>query len=381
MGRSTIPQSVKYELWARAAGRCEFRGCNKLVYLDEVSMRSSNLAWLSHIVAASPDGPRGDPERSETLAADLGNLMLTCRDHGKVIDDRALVSQYPEELLREFKKEHERRIKVLTSVQEESKAHVVIVCMAVRGTGTAISSEQAHRALLPLYAAEEQPLEIDLSDLTGSPSTEGYLELVAGSLSDRLREHQLTDKSVKRYSDVALFALGPIPLLAHLGRMLGHLRKVHLFQRHPDTQSWRWPDREEALGEFYEVKMPESDVATAGRPVALVLSTSSRVGLARFNRVLDDPLLYEIRANEPSRDFLKSPTRLEMFGVRLRQVLEQIRTRHPVTQPVHVFAAVQAPLAVELGRNLRSNDPPFVIYEYDDASRCYRNRLAINEGR
>jgi hypothetical protein len=33
-GRPSIPLAVQNELWARAAGRCEFRGCNELVYLD-----------------------------------------------------------------------------------------------------------------------------------------------------------------------------------------------------------------------------------------------------------------------------------------------------------------------------------------------------------
>ena len=57
--RPTIPLQLQNELWARAAGRCEFRGCNKLLYKDDLTQKRSNLAIISHIVAFSPDGPRG----------------------------------------------------------------------------------------------------------------------------------------------------------------------------------------------------------------------------------------------------------------------------------------------------------------------------------
>src|SRR5947207_2633788 len=104
--RPTIPEQIQRELWARAAGRCEFRGCNKLLYKDGLTQKRSNLAVISHIVAFSPDGPRGDSIRSQQLEKNINNLMLTCRDHGKIIDDKEREMEYPEQLLIEFKREH-----------------------------------------------------------------------------------------------------------------------------------------------------------------------------------------------------------------------------------------------------------------------------------
>ena len=37
MRRPTIPQDIKRELWIKAGGRCEFRGCNKYLYKDGVT--------------------------------------------------------------------------------------------------------------------------------------------------------------------------------------------------------------------------------------------------------------------------------------------------------------------------------------------------------
>src|SRR4051812_47249225 len=76
-GRPSIPLSTQNELWARAAGRCEFRGCNELVFLDRLTQKRSNISAISHIVAYSPEGPRGDAIRSKRLEKDIANLILT----------------------------------------------------------------------------------------------------------------------------------------------------------------------------------------------------------------------------------------------------------------------------------------------------------------
>src|SRR5690242_10483806 len=85
-GRPKILDQTLRELWARAAGRCEFRGCNQLLYKDTLTQERVNVAHVSHIVAFRPDGPRGDVVRSSALARDIRNLMLTCSKHGRVID-------------------------------------------------------------------------------------------------------------------------------------------------------------------------------------------------------------------------------------------------------------------------------------------------------
>lgn len=127
LGRPKIPEQTVRQLWGQAAGRCEFRGCNKLLYRDDLTKLRSNLATLAHIVAFRPDGPRGDGIRSGQLETSISNLMLTCRDHGKIIDDKERVPEYPEELLIEFKREHEQRIRMLTESKEDAQTHVLLL--------------------------------------------------------------------------------------------------------------------------------------------------------------------------------------------------------------------------------------------------------------
>ena len=85
---SKTPISVKNQnlLWAISGGRCEYEGCNTPLYMDILTKKKYNKAYIAHIVADSLDGPRGDPERSEKLANEISNLMLLCDPHHTLID-------------------------------------------------------------------------------------------------------------------------------------------------------------------------------------------------------------------------------------------------------------------------------------------------------
>jgi hypothetical protein len=177
---------------------------------------------------------------------------------------------------------------------------------------------------------------------------------------------------------LSVFALAPIPLLVHFGSLLGDLHHVDLYQRHRDRQNWTWGEEEEART-FYEVHIPEC-CANTGQEVALVLSISESVVRARVDAALgSEPLIYEIRAREPSRDFLTSKKRLEMFGYEVRKLLYEFRTWHEHHRAVHLFAAVPAPVAIEFGRSLKAFDPPFWIYEYQKGTRTLVPVLMVND--
>ena len=93
--RGQAPQAQTVQLLcAKAAGRCEFEGCGKILYEEILTRKGIRDSVVAHIVASSPDGPRGDPNRSHALSAEISNLMLLCPTHHKLIDDNA--DEYPE---------------------------------------------------------------------------------------------------------------------------------------------------------------------------------------------------------------------------------------------------------------------------------------------
>src|SRR5712692_8198849 len=190
--RPPIPEQIQRELWARAAGRCEFRGCNKLLYKDSLTQKRANLAVISHIVAYSPDGPRGDVVLSQQLEKDISNLMLTCRDHGKIIDDKAREVEYPEELLRGFKREHELRVRMLTEAKEDAQTHVLLLQVPIDKRTIVIDQAEAFRAILPKYPVEETAAIIDLNGMAIATSSEGFFPVAAQSIAEQTRDYLRT---------------------------------------------------------------------------------------------------------------------------------------------------------------------------------------------
>jgi hypothetical protein len=64
----------------------------------------------------------------------------------------------------------------------------------------------------------------------------------------------------------------------------------------------------------------------------------------------------------------------------VRKALDQIRKTHDRHRPIHLFAAMPAPAAIETGRNLKQHDSAFLVYEYRKGDRAFFEALTINSG-
>lgn len=117
MSVSYISDWVKFCLWGKAAGRCQYDGCNHPLFRDDVTQAAFNSAYIAHIVADKPEGPRGHPTLSEALKSDLNNLMLLCDVHHRLVD-KVDVAGHPVEKLQGMKRKHEERMELLASISE-----------------------------------------------------------------------------------------------------------------------------------------------------------------------------------------------------------------------------------------------------------------------
>ena len=106
MGRNKSPsENTVRILCGKAAGMCEFEGCNKRLFFDGVTLAKFNNAYVAHIVASSAEGSRGDKIKSPQLSDKLENLMLMCADHHKLIDTpKTGPRDYPVERLKEMER-------------------------------------------------------------------------------------------------------------------------------------------------------------------------------------------------------------------------------------------------------------------------------------
>lgn len=377
--RVSIPIKTQIELWAVAAGRCEFRGCNKLLYLDELTKTKDNLSIISHIIAAEPGGPRGNDIDSPRLAKDISNLMLTCKDHGKVIDSKENESTYSPELLREYKKEHEERIKILTDIMDDAKSHVLIFQAPIDGKNFNIDKAQAHQAMLPNYPAKEHPDTIDFSDFADKETEDGFWSILSRNTKTKFNDIFKHGTDRRDYKHVSIFALGPIPLLAYLGQLIGDIESVDLYQRHRDTKDWRWKDEpEDFRKEYYRVIEPDTHNDKAHS--AIMVSISGMVDRKKVAELLgEDCNMYEIAAIKPGLDFLSTRLKLEMFCYEYRQLLGQIRAKNGHTNDLHLFCASPSPVAIECGRAvLPKSDPPIRVYDLNKRKDGFVYALTIN---
>lgn len=76
--RRSIPAGTARKLWVKVGGRCQHDGCNKPLWKDELMKRDMNKAYISHIIGARKNGPRGDALRSKELEIAYSNLLLQC---------------------------------------------------------------------------------------------------------------------------------------------------------------------------------------------------------------------------------------------------------------------------------------------------------------
>lgn len=101
----SIKLKTRKMLWGQSASRCSFPSCRITLVEDESETDDPSLIGdEAHIVARSPDGPRGDSELTSDERDLFQNLILMCKNHHKVIDDQE--DKYSVEALHQMKLEH-----------------------------------------------------------------------------------------------------------------------------------------------------------------------------------------------------------------------------------------------------------------------------------
>lgn len=94
-------------LWGRAAGICSNPSCRNDLTVILDNDKNYNVGEMAHVIARKPDGPRGQPGGGADSYANLILLCPTCHRH----IDKAPEGEFPEELLKKWKSDHEASIR------------------------------------------------------------------------------------------------------------------------------------------------------------------------------------------------------------------------------------------------------------------------------
>ncbi len=347
MSVTSIPDPVKFRLWGKAGGRCQYEGCAEALWKDNLTQAEFNTAYIAHIIADKPDGPRGHLELSEKLKADPDNLMLMCDVHHRLID-MIDVQGHSVERLRSMKARHEERIELLTSLQEDKKSHVLLYGANIGEQNGSLSWKKAATAMFPhRFPAESRGIQLSL----GNSSIQDH-DPEFWTIEQRNLRLQFLKKVAPRISGagdiehLSIFALAPIPLLIQLGSLLSDIPAAEIYQLHREPPDWRWRDSPDSFE--YQSESP----AECNKIVALNLSLSATIDNSRITDTLGlkDLSIWKLTIENPNNDFLQSKDQLRVFRKEFRWLLNQIKDRHGQDAILHIFPAVPNSVAIEIGR-------------------------------
>ncbi len=371
MSRKPIPEKLKLELWIKSAGRCEFNGCNEPVWYNGLTLSDGNFAEVAHIIGASEEGPRGSDE-SDNLQLEFSNLMLLCRKCHKEIDDNE--DKYSVELLRKWKKEHEERICLITSIKQNHHSHIVTYKANVGQHTPTFDYKYLANYLLPdYYPAQTVDIKLGLEDSPFRDKDEFFYKVELSALETNFLQRISPLLSQGQINHISLFAFAPMPLLIKLGTLLNDIHNVEIHQpiRNPKT----WNLSNDNIKENYKIIEPDNIYDK----VALNISLSADIDNRRITSVLGDNCsIYTLTIDKPFNDFLKSKVQLDEFSKIIRLLLNKIKLKFSSKTSLNIFPAMPIATAIELGRCwMPKADMPLVVFDENKVNSGFFKTIKI----
>ncbi len=348
--------------------------CNVPLLGDFLSGKDKlNKAYIAHIVASEPDGPRGEPIRSPLLATDINNLMLLCDAHHRLID-REAVDEYPENRLIAIKVGQERRIETVTGTADDKGTHVLFYASRIGDHQCLVQPDSAQAAVLPdYYPLDRHPIALDVAGCNFADHEAEYWDFHDGNLIkqfERKVRSLIEDGHVKHLS---VFAIAPQPLLIRLGQLLSDIPAVRVHQLHREPQGWDW------RGGRNDIRYRLVPGKAGDGAVALKCGLSATITDNRIEHVLGtEASIWSLEVDAPHNDMMHSLADLANFRTVAREALNAIKASHASADQIHLFPAVPVSAAVELGRVwMPKADLPLVIYDENRNLGGFHPRLRI----
>lgn len=374
-----IKKEVERELWARAAGRCQFNGCNRILYKSPVTQERVNISEKAHIYSFSEDGPRGwGPfKKNPQSLNDVGNLMLMCHDCHKTIDQDKGGIKYSGSLLQQWKKKHEHRVVTVTGIAANRKSHVVFYGSNIGEQRSPLQQEDAMEAMFPeRYPVSENCVCLSMS-CSHEDKTAAFWESESAHLNRVFDQKVLPLIESDQTKHFSLFSLADIPLLIQLGALFTDKISVDTYQPIREPKGWHWQEFPEGF-EFIIRKPEEVNAA----PV-LVISLSDIINHERIRTVMGEQVsVWELTVPEEliGNDNIRNSAQLSMMRSIIRKLMVLIKDVHGSTTPLSVFPAMAVSCSIEMGRaRMPKADMPWIIYDQNNKEKKFIKAITIGD--
>ncbi len=370
-----VPAKTRLFLFTQAGGRCEFDGCNRYLLEHPLTRTVGVFAQMAHIFAFSDRGPRAVPSGSTAEKHALANLILLCPECHKLVDDDP--ETYSASVLRKHKKAHEDRIFILTDTKPDRQTVAFVLRARIADQSVAISRADMEAAVAPRYLGRDV-VECNLTALRDQVGCDYWQ--VSQDAIQRAAAGLYTgtfDGGPARH--VSVFALAPIPLLVFLGTQLSSKVPTSMFQRHRDSEDWKWKTR----GEAVSFQMRQLRKGTQTDRLALLLSLSGPIEATDLPAEIDARYtITEIApaSQRPSPNVLRLEATFHAFRTEFMATVRQLVARHQGLRAIDLFPAVPAPVATAVGRDLLpKRDPSLRVYDYNKRAGGFSLALEVNQ--
>lgn len=363
-----IRVAAQYALWGASAGMCEFEGCSERLFSHHVTKEKVNLAERAHIYAFSEGGKRYSNKVAKEEINNFENLMLLCPNCHKLIDDEK--TNYSAERLIRMKKEHEKRIRTLTSIKPDKKSEIVIYNANIGNGSICIKDHDAQNSIQPeRHPAQEDSIKLS-SDVRMRDYTEEYWSPMSQELKDNFNiyEKRLRDKHI------SLFAVAPQPLLFQLGTLLNRNYDVDVRQpQNNEISQWRWPEKEQTI----ELSLLTVSAIQIHNQAAITFEITCQLSEDELKSVFSDHHIYRIVAKEPNSTAIKSPKDLEAVMKLYRKTLGIIRKESGKDVNVALLPIAPASVSIQAGRHLMKGDPKITVYDRNSITKEWAPTLSF----
>ena len=363
-----------------AAWHCQFLGCGKDLRRHTATGAAGRFSYFAHIVASSPDGPRGNASLSHRLADDPTNFLLLCDECHRLID-RVNPGFYTVDLLRSMREQNIAEVNRLLNTLRFAAVEVVAIVGNVAGQPAQFTMTDAQEAL---WNSELRPAGAEPEWLFQNgghlhdPFAAGYWDsMFAGLTSDLVTLQRLLNGRKRGGGPrppIAVFPLHSTSTLILAGRVLGDTSNTHLFQPHRTaigalkTSRWAWPEHAETPpDDKYKMRVLR-DRSADGKDACLIVSLTTSIAHRRLTAACYDgndlvlPTI-EVSVDSPSHSTVGHPRDLQLLGLRLDEALRVLQDQWRAKR-IHLFMLAPTTAAVRIGQKMQArHHATFVCHE------------------
>lgn len=227
-------------VWADAGGCCMYTGCGEDLSVVPLYNQGARVAYLAHIIASDPEGPRGTAKDSHRLSNSRENVMLMCDAHHRLIDAIS-PGAYSAVRLQEMRREHTDKVRMYRKAMKFPEAQVMTVFGDIGQVTTSFPDSEFLEVLLSeklsMRPRVMRHLEYRKRDDRVAPDFWGsYLHDMGLRIQTMVQE-----LSAPLEADVlTVFPVHHSATMALAGRITGEARPIQVFQRSRVRESWKW---------------------------------------------------------------------------------------------------------------------------------------------